>query len=566
MLTVKPNLVSPFLFRRIPNSSETREHQCGTQGLDCATLRCFSAAHASEVESARVGTPEMVAPKDIRSPCQQIVALASTRLFESVDNDEQDGSELNAGKSVGVATSTSDEDKSDVQKSPGIGDGAVARTCDKQSCAHASGWSSPTDGLPHDDAVSCHGAQDPSPHSPRGAQAFSESLTGDKLAALEGLSIEERNAYQFDKKADSSSVGFGAGSLSDTNKSDGTAKQHCGAVEIYHTSKRPCATVFCQGGEDGGGKISSTMKKRGSRVQRELVNTIQASSTQRPERPARFETVGFGASTVSQAMVPTLGSLESLHGPLATSLTAAAGSVDLEEGVRGENNLRTVVSRTRGAYPPVQHAEVGPFQSQRSEHGASVDRSTKTIVENSESEQGSLGQSMDRPVPPGKLTPLYGGDAGGALVPKAAIVAPVASHIAAGRLRLPSTGASLGRQHGQSLESYGDDQQQNTACPMSNQGHGTSSNVNDGNGGLSLVKNHAIASHASPRGSCGATSLEHDEPRRLSRTRKGSSNPESEGRDSAGAGMKNAEFDAISSDDEHYNPSVSSQVSTSFDE
>lgn len=549
------------MFRRITSLFETKEHPCGTQ--DLSGTSCLAAARESEEEAAHSEPSEMVAPKDVDFRCQQIV-----------DCDEQNGSEEHAGEydvgaiglsSAGVATSTFDDRKPEVHQTSVVDGSAVARVCESSnSCNHALSWSSPTDGMPHDEGGDCGDAQDQSPPDPFRAHTCTVSLSDDIPVAFDGLSVQEKKACRFEKRTNSSSVGLGAGSLSDTMMRQGREQQRGGATGISHAFEPMRSAGFWQG-EGGDGERLSTIEKPGSQLQPELGNTTP-NSKQSPQSLGRCGSVEVETSTASQGAVPTLGSVVPLQGERCATLeTAAVGNVGSEKGVKGKRNPREEFSRAEGAPSPAKSPEVSALQPQRLEQGASVDRSAKTVVKNSKSGPGPRAHassklrgegehSMNRPASPGERTRVCRGDARSGVLPKAAILAPIAIHTTTGRPRL------VGRQSNESCDSYGHDQEQDAARPRSDQGHETSIKPDDGSEGLYSVENYSKASHASPRGNWSASSTGHHELQRFSRTREGSSDPESEGRHSVGAGVEDAGLDAISSDDEHYNPSVSSKV------
>lgn len=423
----------------------------------------------------------MVAPRDVRCPCLQIVAPASTRLFESMDYDQHGSSEEHQGEfdgtapgsSAGVATCTVVE-AIEVEETSDVAD---SNTRD----LHGISWSSPTAGV---------GASDQSSPCPCGAHVCTVSLAEDSPAAFEGLSVQGMTTQRFDKRGNCSSVGFSVGSLSSTNIGRESGQQRGGAVRISHTSDSP-----------------------------------------------------FSAG---------------LH---------------LEERVTGEWKPRTDLSRASEVPSPAESAYVDALQPQRSGHVPPVDRSTKAIAQNPAGDPGWRAQTstkrrgagahpMLQPASPGETTRIGGVDARCALVPKAATVAPTASHTAAGSPRLSLTEPSVGRHDDKSSESDGDDQQQDFARPSIDRGRGTSFKPNDGIGGLSPVERHPKAIDFSPVGSGSASSTAYDELPRSPRTRDGSSNL---GAGSllivdADANVEDTGSDAISSDDEQYNPSVSSQV------
>lgn len=79
----------------------------------------------------------MLAPRDVHSPGQQTVALAST-LFESVDYHEEHGSEEHAREynvsaiglsSAGVGALAFDDIKPEVQPTPDVDNSAVCLKC-----------------------------------------------------------------------------------------------------------------------------------------------------------------------------------------------------------------------------------------------------------------------------------------------------------------------------------------------------------------------------------------------------------------------------------------------------
>lgn len=530
----------------------------------------MDAEETAHVEPSERVAPEMVAPKDVHSP-QQTVALSSTRLFESVEYDEQDARQEHGEEyDAGVATSAFDDRNPEVQRTSGFQDSAAARECESENSeTRALSWSSPADGMPHDDRGYGGDAQDQSPPYPCEALACTASPTEDIPAAFDGLSVQAKKACQFKKRINTSSVGLTVGSLSDTNK--GRGQQRGGAVGI---AQPPPSALFWQGDESGGGERLSTMEKPVSQLQRGLGNRIVAIPTQSPQS---LGCCGIGVvekSTVSEGTVPTLGSIASLHGgPCATSQVSAVGSIGLEEGPKRNRNPRTALT-CAGTVPPLaESAQMGALQPQRLEHEASVDRPVNEIVETRKSGPGSRAQactnwrgegahSMNQPASPGEPTGVCSGDARSSLLPEAAILAPIASRAATSRRHSPLSDTSVGRQSDESLESYGDDQQQDAARPGSDQGHGTSVKLNDGNGSVPSVENHSKANHASARGIRSASSTAHDILQRFPRTKEWSADPkpESEGSRNVGAGVEDAELDAFSSDDEHYNPSVSSHM------
>lgn len=137
---------------------------------------------------------------------------------------------------------------------------------------------------------------------------------------------------------------------------------------------------------------------------------------------------------------------------------------------------------------------------------------------------------------------------------------PLASHTASNGLRLPVSDKHRLDDNDESFESFDDDQKQDAARPRSDQGDGTNVKLNDGSGGLASEENHSKTSLTSPRGSRTVSSTVHNGLERPPQARGGSSDAESEGSHSVDAGVRDAGSGAISSDDEHYNPSVSSEI------